>query len=340
MKVPAQMIFMFCAVAAGVASPAREVTVQPVADLSAAQGAAWDLSRLEPVGSEIDLLIAEGDSLTSVWLPDTRFDFVVSGDTAALACEETRVYRVAFFPASVESNASGEALSAAFTARGRMYQSEYISAVGASSVMTAERVTLIPFSGDTIAGARLDRSTRTMRWSLSPDSTLSVSSLPDSMVMTTRIDRLRLTAPGELFPRAMKKVVTTSWLGQVVSADSSAWVLTTPVAAPSRTRRHYTQDTLQPDGGDLPPYPGGLPSITVTTSPDGITVIPRADSAPATAGQLRVAINDITGRSYIDTYVSGAGQSEIDTSSLPRGEYLIQVLSDGSPVAAIKYIKQ
>ncbi|MDE5607936.1 MAG: hypothetical protein K2I64_03275 [Muribaculaceae bacterium] len=340
MMVPACLFFLFCA-AAGVVSSAREVTVQPVADLSAAKGAPWDLSRFEPVGSEIDLRIAGGDSLTSVWLPDTRFDFVMSGDTAALACEETRVFRVVFTPASVESNASGEALSEPFTARGRMYQSEYISAAGASSVMPAERVTIISFSGDTIAGARLDRSSRTMRWCLSPDSTLTVSSLPDSMVMTTRIDRLRLTAPGESFPRAMKKVVTTSWLGQTVSADSSAWVLTSPVASPSRTRRHEIHGTPQPDGGDGLPFPGGdRPAVTVTTSPDGITVIPSCDSATAASGQLRVAVNDIVGRSYIDIYISAADQSEVDTSSLPRGEYLIQVLSGDTPVAAIKYIRQ
>ncbi|MDE6802999.1 MAG: hypothetical protein K2J06_09580 [Muribaculaceae bacterium] len=339
MKVRAYLyILFFTVISAAGGLSARELTVQPVANLSAAKGAPWDLSRFEPVGAEIELRIAEGDSLTSVWLPDTRFDFVMSGDTVALACEETRVFRVNFESPSPEWSASGQAMSSPLRARGRMYQSEFISAMGGVSVMPSERVSIISFSGDTISGACLDRSSRTMRWCLSSDSTLMVSSLPDSMVMTTRIDRLRLTAPGETFPRAMKKVMTTTWLGQVVEADSSAWILTTPVAPPQRARRY---DYQQPDSGEGGlSSTGSLPSVTLTAGPDGITISPSADSATTGAGQLRVAVNDILGRSYIDIYVPASDQSEVDTSALPRGEYLIQIWSGDQPVTATKYIKQ
>ena len=326
---------VFAAVAAAcLAMAGRTVTVQPVADVSH-HGAVWDLTCFEPAGKELDLRISESDSLASVWLPDTRFDFLTESDTIALLCEETRVFRVVFSPASPEWSAAGDALSAPFTARGRMYQSEYISAVGSVSLSAPVRVTLRGISGDTISGARLDRTSRTMRWSVSSDSTSTVTGQPDTSVYVTRIDRLRLTAPGESFPRAMKKVVTTSCGGETIRADSTAWIMTTPVAAVPRTRS--LDVTASPDTDAILPGPGGgLPSVTVTAGPDVITVTP---SLSHSAAGLRVAVNDIAGRSYIDTHVPGDTRSGVDISMLPRGEYLIQVLSGDTPVAAIKYVK-
>lgn len=326
---------------AAVRGEIMRVTVQPVSDLKA-EGAVWNLASASPAGTEFDIIIAQDDSLWRAWLPDTRFDYLTEGDTLVLTCEETRRFKVVFTPASPEiirGRQQGVCVSS-LTGHGRIYQSEYLIVEGESAVAMPERVTLIGFTGDTITGARLDRAVRTLRWTISRDSSAVVPGPDDpGPVWTTRIERLRLTAPGEEFPRAMKKVVTTSCDGGEEAVDSTSWVMTTPPDM-ARVDTPTPPDKSHPGNLTLP-LPGSAPAVSLSVDDDAITVVPAvaAPGTPGFSGNLRVAVNDITGRSFMDCNIPADAQSTVSTAGLPRGEYLIQVLDGATPVAVMKYIK-
>lgn len=320
-----------------VAARGQSVTVQPVADIVCSDRVV-DLTRCEALGTEVDFRIAAGDSLTSVWTTDTRYDFAAAGDTVLLAGEESRVFHIRFTePSPALLPVGAEALTASFSGVGRVYQSSYLDSRGMATAYPPERVTLVTLSADTLHGARLDRSVRVMDWALTLDSTITLTDLPADLRYNTRIERTMVTAPGEAFPRIFKKKSVTTCDGVEVASDSVAWMLTSPpCTAPQPKARRYPQpgpDTPLP----IPPGGDNCP-VTVTVDGDNVTVIP-SPGADASAAPLRLTVSDVIGRGYIDTALGG-GQSTVSLSALPHGEYIICVTAGGDPVSATKYVKK
>lgn len=307
-------------------------SVQPVADVELS-GRVWNLTECEPVGAEFDYRVDEGDTVR-VWSPDKRFDFTSRGDSVMQTCAETRAYRALFSPGVIRQMGVGGCTSA-FSIKGRVYQSGYIAGEGLAVVDEPARGTVIVTGGDTIDGAWLHHDVVTMRWTMTGDSLTTIGSVPDSLTMTTVIESYRVMGDGEPFPRALKRVERQMADGRVVACDSSAWVLSyTPSIETKRASKSLSN--MRQGGHDNGTYAPDIDSSTtdikINVGTDGVTVSSADDL------EAKVVITDVIGRMYYeaDIKLSPAG-AQVATDGLPRGEYLLQVISaNGTPTVAVK----
>ena len=167
------------------------------------------------------------------------------------------------------------------------------------------------------------------------DSLTTIGSVPDSLTMTTVIESYRVMGDGEPFPRALKRVERQMADGRVVACDSSAWVLSyTPSIETKRASKSLSN--MRQGGHDNGTYAPDIDSSTtdikINVGTDGVTVSSADDL------EAKVVITDVIGRMYYeaDIKLSPAG-AQVATDGLPRGEYLLQVISaNGTPTVAVK----
>lgn len=313
-----------------------EYAVQPVADVPVT-GRVWNLTCVEPVGPEVDYRVDTGER-DRVWSAVKRFDFMTtSGDTVFQTCAETRSYRTVFTPGILRGLPDGAGGSGRFGFKGRIYQSRFVIGEGTSAVDRAVRGVLVIPAGDSIRGASMFHDRVSMRWSVTADSLADFSLLPDSMIHMTVVDSYRIMVPSMPFPYALKRVDTVIYDGRIVSRDSMAWISGgSPSAEMERIRCN-----LLPDGADR----------DVTVRGDGIDdIVGRVDISiggndivVSSGGNVQagIVITDMLGRTYYEgnAMLSPSG-STVPTESLPRGEYLIQVIPvAGGETTAMKFVR-
>ena len=312
-----------------------EYAVLPVADIPV-DGRVWDLSHVEPVGTEVDYRIDTGTPVR-VWSKVKRFDFITTqGDTVLQTCSETRSYRAEYTPGILRELPDGASGSEPFNFRGRIHQSSFVTGSGTATVAPIMNGTLITASGDTIHGASLHHDIVTMRWIVATDSVARIGVMPDSVMLTTVINSYRIMAPQMPFPYAMKRVDQTFAGDRIVSRDSMAWSLSESSADKvERISRKPMHDDarrdIMPSGEEIDDI-NSLISINI----DGCNISVSSHGNV----QARIVITDMIGRTYHDesARLSQAG-STLSTATLPRGEYLIQVIPTSGPAAAAKFAR-
>ncbi|MDE5635964.1 MAG: T9SS type A sorting domain-containing protein [Muribaculaceae bacterium] len=327
--------FVFCVICVGAALGAwgrNEFPVQPVTDVPTA-GKIWDMTHLEPVGHEIDYRVDDGET-DRIWSTSKRFDFrTTAGDSVFQTCAETRAYRAVFSPGILRGLPGGMGGSESFKINGRIRQSQFVTGEGCSTVMPAVRGMAVTPSGDSIAGAFMIQDIITMRWCITADSLAILDPMPDSAVCVTTIQSYRLMVPFMPFPQAYKRVEETVLGGRIVSRDSMAWVMTgSPLAEMERVRRNLLPGSdyrNRPVQGDEPDDLTETIDISIT----GEEIVICGDGNTT----ADVVITDVLGREYYQGV--SVPESRISISTLPRGEYLIQVVPSAGRTVARKFVK-
>ncbi len=323
-------------VLSGLCAVARtEYTVQPVADVPV-NGRVWNLMQYDPVGPEVGYRVDTGDC-DRVWSPVKRFDFYTTdGDSVLQTCAETRSYRVVFSPGILRGMPGEDGGSESFGFKGRIHQSRFVTGEGYSTVAPAVRGMLVMPSGDSVSGAVLHHDIVTMRWSVTADSLTVFASLPDSAKYTTVTECYRIMDRYMSFPQAFKRIDTTFLNDRVVSSDSIAWVLAlSPSAEVERVRRR-----LLPGGADMNEV---IPSEGIDGDDDLIDISVHGTEIMLSSGsqvQADIVISDVLGRTYYEANtVIGPSGNGVSVVSLPRGEYLIQVIPSAGKAVARKFIR-
>ncbi len=282
------------------------------------------------IGDEFEVKICTHDSVTSVVFPTRRYDFMAGNDSSLLVCEETRDAKIVYkdgVPMSIdELSGFDHAPVAAF---GRYRQNMYICADQTVTAHTPSSVKLITSTGDTLTNVRYDHIQRTTRFALCADSTLTIENIPDSLIIRSTADTYCITAPDEDFPRLIKSTSNISGIN-ISFTDSTTYALTsTPVKQSQRKRRVMPQDRHF--------SPGSEDGAKIAISEDGSSVIV---TPTAHGGELSLIISDIAGRIFLSEKINGNDQSTVNISSLPSGEYLIQVIATEEASSSVtKYIK-
>lgn len=312
-----------------------EYDVQPVADIGVGS-TVWALETCEPVDNEYTYTVTDNGSQMQIWSPDKRYDVISRGDTLLYTCNESRTYRVAFNRGMICGLRSDEAVGMSFSLEGRMFQAEIIAGSGTAVVYPAVKGKLTERHGDVPVDATLCHDISTMRWYLSGDKLMPIDSIPEALIFETSIDTYRIMTDEDPFPRGVKRITTTRLDGNVIEQDSVAWVRCLSAAdVAERSRR-------QRPGGDRDrdDTPGGNgiagDDIEVTVGTDAITVTCR-ESGPIAAVAL---ITDMLGREYMKVAVElTAAGCHININVLPRGEYLLEVVTDDGMRRALKFTR-
>lgn len=314
------------------ASGRTEYPVQPVTDVPTV-GLVWNMTHLEPIGPEVDYRVDTG-ATDRVWSPSKRFDFMTAeGDSVLQTCAETRAYRAVFSPGILRGLPDGSGGSGEFGLRGRIHQSHFVVGEGFSTVMPAVKGMLVGMSGDSIKEATMIHDIVTIRWCVTTDSLADLRLMPDSLICTTTIDSHRIMVPYMPFPHAYKRVDETTHDGRTMSRDSMAWVMTgSPSTEMERVRRNLlpgSDDRNRSAQGNEPDDMTATIDISIT----GEEIVIRGNGDTT----ANVVITDVLGREY---YQGEAVQrSRISTATLPRGEYLIQVIPSAGRTVARKFVK-
>lgn len=324
-------VLIFCVWVGFGARGRTEYTVQRVVDIPV-EGRIWNLMNFEPVGHEVDYRVDTGTP-DRVWSPLERFDFrTTEGDSVLQTGAETRAYRVFFSPGILRGIPDGSSGSGTFCLEGRIHQSRFVVGEGHSTVMPTIKGMLVGPSGDSIADATLLHDVVTMRWYVTADSLVDFRQMSDSLICTSTVDSYRIMAPYMEFPQAFKRVNETVRDGLTVSRDSMAWVMTgTPTVEMERIKRnllHGSKDKGQMDGGDT--IDDIINTIDLLIGGERIEI--RGNESVT----VEVVITDVLGRTY---YEGGAKSGDrIYTSTMPRGEYLIQVIPSAGQAVVRKFV--
>lgn len=289
-----------------------------------------DLSSCSFDGSEFDVTVTEHDSLYSVVFPERRYDFIVRNDTVLMLCEETRDMKFTFpFGLAVDFIGTSAHRSDEIQVSGRYRQNLNLCGEIGASVDFPETATLITAEGDTVTDIRSDHFTRSMRYAVVIDSTQTISTTPDSLIINSVTDTRLYTGTDEEFPRVIqRKTIITGNFGSI--ADSTTYILrSTPekiTAARQKARPQNNNNYARTSDGS---------SILLSSDGESVIVMPSDASS-----ELSLVINDVAGRVFLSEKISKRDQCDIDITFLPKGEYLIQLLCDGQISAVIKLIKQ
>lgn len=302
------------------------VSLQQVEDLSRLDVCA-DLSRCRFIADEFDVRILEHDSVISVMFPDRRYDFCNHKDTTFLIGEETRAMQMTFAAGmalatdGIQSHASRNV-----TGTGRYRQSHNISSQSDAIIFPASASVLVTLQCDTLTDIRYDHTRRICRYIFIDDSVKSVENAPDSVIMTSVTDTYFLTAVDEVFPRVMKKVNVLSNNGNEI-VDSATYVL---VSNPVKSKSGRGHKLNKPHASYFPDM--DKPDVSIAPDGSSITVTPSGVN-----NDMSVVISDVAGRIMISRAIAGNDISVVDISTLPRGEYLIQISAHGETVKVVKY---
>ena len=317
-------------------------TVLPVTNISTS-GNSWNLSECEPAGAEFDIQKVMNDKGVSIYTPAKRLDFVGTNDSTSLVGTETRQYRVEYSPGIPVTQNGLAAGFNNFTFKGRIYQRDYLHGTGTTTGVSEQRGRLLSASGDEIKDGRMLHRTVSYRWVISNDSIMNLASLPDSLFCTTRVDDYMFMAPGRDFPIAFKQVSEYSNRDGVIYSDSTAWIVTyDPLETALYNDRKFRALTGRDTGRNVDNggYVGIVRAVVEGNELQVTLTVNDENGLPLTiATPVRAVITDVLGRSYIDTSIGADSHGVINIESLPRGQYLLQVIYDNARIEPVKFLR-
>lgn len=300
-------------------------TLQQIEDLPQLDICA-DLTKCQYIGKEFDVKVLEHDSLTSVLFPERRYDFTNRQDTILLVCEENRAARLSFPSGLVISTGNDNSyISGEIDGHGRYRQRYKICAKLTATLFPATAATLISTHCDTLADFRFDHVRRICRFSFASDSVTSIDEIPETAVVTSTTDTYTLSTIDEAFPRVLKKVSRLSGSDCNIS-DSVTYIL---VSSP--TKKNTGRQKSLPRNRVITPATF-VPTVSIAPDGNSITIVPNGQYS-----DIIVIICDVSGRVFITDKVCGNDISVVDITSLPRGEYLIQLVSEDKTLVVKKY---
>ena len=283
------------------------------------------------------------DKGVSIYTPAKRLDFVGTNDSTLLVCTETRQFKAEYTPGIPVTQNGLSAGFNSFTFKGRIYQRDYLHGTGTTTGVSEQRGRLLSASGDEIKDGRMLHRTVSYRWVISNDSIMNLASLPDSLFCTTRVDDYMFMAPGRDFPIAFKQVSEYSNRDVVIYSDSTAWIVTydTLETALDNDRKFRSLTGCDMDRNiDNGGYVGIVRAVVEGNELQITLTINDENGLSLTiATPVRAVITDVLGRGYIDTSMGADSHGVINIASLPKGEYLLQIIYDNARIEPVKFLR-
>ena len=288
-----------------------------------------DLTNCSFDDSEFDVTITDHDSLVSIVFPKRRYDFAMHNDTVLMLCDETRDMRMSFPSGiSIAFNGIDSHRGADVDASGRYRQALSLCGEINAAVSIPRSIDLITAEGDTLPDIRLDHFVRSMKYAICADSSQTLASTPDSLIISSVTDTQLFTAVDEDFPRVIR-IKSTAIGNKSLLTDSATYILRSPAAKLTASRHKARPQKTAVHGQSADGS-----SMFLSQDGESVTVVPSVSQA-----ELQLVISDVAGRLFLSKKISSSDQSVTDVTFLPKGEYMIQLLSDGQANAVIKYVR-
>lgn len=292
----------------------------------------WDFSHATVDDREGEVYLTEiNDTLFTVTLPSKRFEFIRKGqDVWRRSCENHFILLRDSVMMLEWSGAPGER-HGRFFERGQAFQNRHIVSDGEWSFPEALTGVFITQNGDTIDNVTLRYRVSTQLYASTrcPQATASDSREADRIIQKRQV--WLWTHPDYPFPLARTELAVDSTAAGVTGRKLMSWVTVNhgKAISPQQARRHGSSPGVPATGDDI------FPEVSISVDGDILNVTVDGASAAGNgrsdgshgadfggnAVETRIILCDMLGRVFMES----SGEMHRDISSLPQGDYLVNV---------------